>query len=186
MKGRALIKKQIVDSWSACVREDYLSQRINSERSLQASFWSQLNHRLGRNRRLFIEPRISAYDAGSKRAVYPDIVVCNSRQVIAVVELKYLPRAKPSYEKDIRTLDFIARKRKGITLANSRYSGPEVDAKEYGLSKLILFVWAGVHSGGTWQEERLFSDGYPSLRGSYLQLHCATKVSGEPEVYYYE
>jgi len=56
MKQRKYIQELIVDAWSDTVAHDYCRQRINSERSLQASFWSQINMRLPKNRRLFIEP----------------------------------------------------------------------------------------------------------------------------------
>ncbi|MCG7946626.1 MAG: hypothetical protein N0C84_09840 [Candidatus Thiodiazotropha taylori] len=186
MNGRGLIKSQIIDSWNGCIETDYARQRINSERSLQAAFWAQLNALLGANRRLFIEPRVSAKEEGETKTVYPDIVVCNTKEVIAVVELKYLPRGKPSYLKDVRNLDFLARKREGITVANSRYSGPEVDSKEYTLSKNILFVWAGVHMAQNEDQHQLYSEHYPSLKGSFLELHAATQQTAVPEVYYYE
>ncbi len=186
MKGRELIKSQIIDSWVESMKADYSRQRINSERSLQASFWAQLNARLGANRRLFIEPCVSAKEGGTAKRVYPDIVICNSQKVIAVIELKYLPRGRPSYLKDLRSLDFLAQKRKGITIANSRYNGPAVDSKEYGLSGKILFVWAGVHRVQNESSHQLYSDLFPSLKGSYLELHAATQISSSPEVYYYE
>ena len=186
MKGRGLIKSQIINSWVECIEADYTCQRINSERSLQASFWAQLNSRLRANRRLFIEPGVSASEEGKTKKIYPDIVVCNSREVIAVVELKYVPRGKPRYKKDLRSLDFLARKREGIIIANSRYSGPEVDSTEYGLSKKVLFVWARVHRTQNEEQHQLYSGSFPSLNGCYLELHAATQQSGTPEIYYYE
>jgi hypothetical protein len=186
MKGRRLIKSQIVDAWVDCVENDYASQRINSERSLQAAFWAHLNERLPANRRLFIEPGISLCTRHGSKKIIPDIVVCNSREVIAVIELKYRPQGPPSYLKDIRTLDLIARNRGAITIANSRYSGPKSDAREYTCSSRILFVWAGVHHALSDDNTALYSDDYPALSGSFLQLHAATSRNDSPDIYYYE
>lgn len=186
MKGRQLIKSQIIEAWEECINTDYSNQRINSERSLQASLWSQLNQRLGSNRRLFIEPGMSARDHNEVKQVYPDIVVCNSREVIAVIELKYLPRKKPDYRKDINTLDLIARHRHSMSISNDRYRGENIDSREYTLSKNILFVWAGIHAANQAQSEPLFSEEYSNLDNCYLQLHAATRSQRAADVYYYE
>lgn len=113
-------------------------------------------------------------------------MVCNKREVIAVVELKYNHRGKPRYSKDIGSPDFLARKGDGINVANSRYSGPEVDSKKYALSRNILSVWAGVHKAPIEEQHQLYSEPFPSLKGSFLELHAATKKTGIPEVFYYE
>lgn len=186
MKGRYLIKSQIIDSWMECVKKDYSHQRINSERSLQASLWAQLNKRLSKNRRLFIEPCILVERNGLKRKIYPDIVVCSTKEVISIIELKYQPKAKPKYSKDIRSLDFIARNRKSISIANDRYSGPIGEAKKYNLSEQILFVWAGIHKESNNDQDYMFNDGYSHLSDCFLQLHAATNNYLNPDIYYYE
>jgi len=186
MKGRGLIKAQILDAWSECMATDYANQRINSERSLQASMWAKLNDRLGKNRRLFIEPRMTVREGNKVKAVFPDLVVCNSRQVISIIELKYLPRAKPNYKKDINTLNLIAGNRAGVSIANERFQGPQADSTQYSLSKSIMFVWAGVHAASNDCKDQLFSEGRKNLTGCYLQLHAATHKSHGPDVYHYE
>ena len=70
-------------------------------------------------------------------------------------------------------------------MANYRYSGPEVDAKIYGLSKQILFVWAGVHRSEPDGSVSYFAEGHPRLTDCFLQLHAATSPTSSPEVYYY-
>jgi hypothetical protein len=180
MKQRFLIKQQIIRAWGRSIRGDYCKQRINSERSLQASFWSHLNQQLGKNRRLFIEPTVRL---GTKR-IMPDIVVCNSRSVIAAIELKYTPRAWPRFRKDIRSLAAIATTKRKVTIANDKYRGIEQDPRKYGLAESILFVWAGVHSKTEYESADLYSKGFPSLNGCYLELHAATRLSGAPKISY--
>ena len=146
MKLRRPLTKQIIKAWHNCITKDYSDQRINSERSLQASFWSRLNSSLSKNKRMFIEPNITFKTNKGMRRIIPDLVICNTKEVIRVIELKYGPRAKPKYAKDIRNLSRIAKHRADITISNARYQGVTVDGKRYCLSDNILFVLAGVHA----------------------------------------
>ena len=180
MKRRNLIKSKIIKAWEKSINIDYCSQRINSERSLQAAFWSHLNPLLSKNRRLFIEPRMTIKTKKGKRKIYPDIVVCNTKQVISVIELKYLPRTNPRYEKDIKKLALIAKKRNKISIANVRFLGTEKDSKEYTLSSNILFVWAGIHKKQT--DNFLYSNRFKSLENCYLQLHAETELNSKPKL----
>ena len=186
MRKRHTIKNIIIDSWKASIRADYLKQRINSERSLQASLWSQLNKKLPSNRRLFIEPPMRIWARGGYNKVYPDIVICSKKEVISVIELKYLPRAQPKYEKDIDTMALISRKRKQVSISNSRFRGSEVDSRDYTLSNNILFVWAGIHATPKKEITRLYSSKYKSLDGCFVQLHAETQHDDKPIIYHYE
>ena len=183
MKHRNLIKSQIIKAWEKSINTDYCSQRINSERSLQAAFWSHLNPLLSKNRRLFIEPRMTIQTPKGKKKIYPDIVVCNTKQVISVIELKYLPRTNPSYERDIKKLALIAKNRKQISIANVRFRGTEKDSRQYTLSSSILFVWAGIHKQLKQTNKILYSKGYKSLEKCYLQLHAETELISNPKIY---
>lgn len=180
---RAPLRRLLLDAFHTCIDVDYRAQRINSERSLQASLWSQLNVRLPPERRMFIEPRLALRAARGRRIVHPDLVICDTRSVIAVTEIKYLPRGRPNHAKDLRTLRTIARQRDRLFVSNARFRGPEADAREYGFSPRTLFVWAGVHrpwrSGG---ELPLLSAGAPELAGCFLQLHAETAVDELPTV----
>ena len=152
MAHRSPLKTTIIESWRECIENHYTLQRINSERSLQASFWSHLDEHLPKGRRMFIEPGISIKKTSGLKRVYPDIAICNTKEVIAIIELKYQQRAQPSYGKDIETLNTLSRYRKKLKLKNVRYRGEEADSKEYLFSSNMLFVWAGIH--GELKEER--------------------------------
>ena len=112
--------------------------------------------------------------------------MCSTKEVISIIELKYLPRGNPIYKKEIRNFDFIARNRKSISIANDRYSGPIGEAKIYGLSNRILFVWAGIHQECRNETEYMFNEGFTNLSECYLQLHAATRKDSDPNIYYYE
>jgi hypothetical protein len=171
----------MIQAWQASINNDYSSQRINSERSLQASFWSHLNNLLPHTRRLFIEPYIEICSSTGQKRVYPDLAVCNTKKVIAVLELKYTPRGRPKYEKDIRNLADIARHRRKIVVSNRRFRGLERDSQEYPLSKSILFVWAGVQAGENHSDQVYeYAKHHRILDDCYLGLHAETATVGTP------
>ncbi len=183
MTGRKFIESKIFHAWRTAIEVDYASQRINSERSLQAAFWAHLNMSLPKTRRLFIEPTLIVRTPAGNRRITPDIVICNTREVISIIELKYLPRAAPRYDKDLDSLATIARERRKISISNSRYRGPKGEPTEYSLSKSVLFVWAGVHADQGWEEKELFIGSRKVLKGSYLQLHAVTQHQENPKIF---
>jgi len=188
MNRRWLLESQIAQAWHDCISKDYSIQRINSERSLQASFWSRLNALLSKNRRMFIEPCMTIKTNGHVRKIFPDLVICNTREVIGIVELKYMPRATPNYKKDINSLSIIAKHREHITISNERYRGQAVDKKIYTLSKSILFVWAGVHTGINSTipkqiDELPYSAGHKELEGCFIEPHAETNKNSGPKIY---
>lgn len=173
MKNRTALRTQIDEAWLACIAEDYNRQRINSERSLQASFWSQLNHRLhAETRRMFIEPGMKSGTDGTR---FPDIVICNTEKVIAIIELKYTPRAIPNWKEDLGTFDWIHAHR-DISISNKRFRGAAVDEREYPLDPDLVFVWAGIHLPS---EERLGMHISEALALHFMELHHQTNVDVE-------
>jgi hypothetical protein len=186
MYERRLLQQQITKAWRQCIEEDYCIQRINSERSLQASFWSRLNLLLSKNRRMFIEPCLVIKTNTGTLRVYPDLVICNTKAVIGIVELKYQPRAKPNHIKDLATLSNVAQHRKHISISNQRFRGQFFDETVYSLSKHILFVWAGIHASTNSTNKSsvpLYSTGYDHLKGCFMELHAETTVNSLPKIY---
>ena len=177
MANRSLLKSQIREAWRQSIANDYAAQRINSERSLQASLWSNLNTLLApKTRRMFIEPCMST--PGLDRQLrYPDLVICNSRKVIGIIELKYQPRAQPRWRKDIDTFHFLATHRNVISISNSRFLGIAVDARTYPLARDVLFVWAGVQAPC---ELKLSEYVDSTLAPYFMSLHAQTQHSGAP------
>lgn len=181
---RKPLQKLIVKSWEDCIRRDYTEQRINSERSLQASFWSCLNENIQTktNRQLFIEMPITIKLRGYTKKVIPDIIICSPQKVIAVIELKYLPRGQPKHEKDIDTLSIISKHKDKIIVTNNRFRGNNKKSTKFSLSDNMLFVWASIHA----KEKNNISSSYSlgnKIKGCYLELHAETVENGEPDVY---
>jgi hypothetical protein len=179
MANRSLLKKQIREAWRQSISVDYAAQRINSERSLQASLWSNLNAILvPKTRRMFIEPCMSVPGLG-KQVRYPDLVICNSREVIGIIELKYQPRARPQWQKDVDTFHFLATHRETISISNSRFRGVAADARFYPLGSDVLFVWAGVHAPCDLILKKHVD---PILAPHFMALHAETQLSSAPNL----
>lgn len=185
MNRRNLLRKQIVQAWHEAITEDYQTQRINSERSLQASLWSRLNAILPtESRRMFIEPKLKAEvetleGQMSPELRFPDIVVCDTKEVIGIVEVKYLPRARPRWRKDLKTFKWIHEEREDLFIQNVRYRGVAVDDREYPIAEDVLFVWAGVHAlcGIDLTQEI-----EPPLSERFLALHAETTDGAHPKI----
>ncbi|HET6424144.1 MAG TPA: hypothetical protein VFG20_10700 [Planctomycetaceae bacterium] len=145
MKRRIPLRNNLIKAWLKC-KKDYDARRINSERTLQAALWAHLTAILRKDpirkhQRLFLEP-IFRVEAGT---VYPDLVICNCRTIIGVVEIKYLPRARPKFSKDLKTLAALASQRKNLKMENLRYRGVDTEQAEFQFSEHVLFCWAGIH-----------------------------------------
>lgn len=185
MSRRSVLRSQVKAAWHQAIVEDYQSQRINSERSLQASLWSKLNAMLPvATRRMFIEPAmrvpIAQVDGSEQQqSRFPDIAICNTKEVIGIIEIKYQPRALPSWRKDLETFHWIVSNRDAIRIANVRFRGIGMDEKEYPLARDVLFVWAGVHR--PWSS-RLLEQVNPELRECFLEVHAETSESGNPQL----
>jgi hypothetical protein len=179
MTARSLLRSQITDAWHQSIRQDYEGSRINSERSLQASLWSHLKDELSpTTRRMFIEPRMTV-GRTNQQVRYPDIVICNTRQVIGIIELKYLPRAQPSWRKDLLTFQWIEDNRTTITVSNARYRGLAENRRVYPLAKDVLYVWAGVHAASSVCLDNLVR---ADLAPTFLPLHAETDCFGKPRI----
>jgi hypothetical protein len=175
MNRRSVLRRQIAEAWEKTMLGDYAAQRINSERSLQASVWAHLNAILPADtRRTFIEPRLSL-PSGVRRVRCPDIVICSRRLVIGIVEVKYKPRGRAEWRKDLDTFRWIADNRETIRISNVRFRGVAADARSYPLSRNLLYVWAGVHAAC---ELDLAECIEPALSSRFMALHAETHDSG--------
>jgi len=157
-----------------------MDQVISSERALQVHLAARLLDlfwEAGVNRRVFVEP---AMRLKSGQRVHPDLLICNTRAIIGVVELKYQPKQVPKYAKDFATFEALAAHGTNIEIDSKRYRGPDPGRGRYALDTSPLYVWAGVYRGPI----RTVPDQWPSFcaRNQLMVLHAATQEDDEPEV----
>ena len=179
---RSYLRQHLIRAWCSCIRNDYNQQKINSERTLQAAFWCRLARGLKPQMRLFIEPVLRL---DTDRSVIPDIVVCNTRSLICIIELKYLPRVLPRTRKDIDNLCEIAtlcQQGHQIEFEHRRYRGKHAAPARYRLVSSTLHVWAGIHADDDCEHVGNFSEECTALEGRYLQLQAITREAGPPDI----
>ena len=178
MQGRTLLRRHLKEAWRHTITGRYCARQINSERGLQAFLVADLLALFERDnvlRSVFIEPAIRAGADAIQRK--PDILICDSKQIIGVVELKYQPRMMANTTKDLETLSWMAEHPTGIHLQNTRYRGPARAGREYGLATNAVLCWAGVHRGIA----APLSDKIPrELRQHFMELHAITHADREP------
>lgn len=179
MSKRALLREHLTTAWQQTVNKQYLDQTINSERGLQVHFCAALikifeNEAL--KRRLFIEPNLRTATSESR---FPDVVICNSKHVIGIVELKYVPRGRPDIAKDIATLEFAVLHGEKLTIANERFLGVHKDARAYPLASDAVLCWAGIYKG---ERVNIISRLSENVRPHFLQMNALTLPDADPNV----
>lgn len=166
-------------AWADTIRSAYLDQVISSERALQVHFTARLMDLFWEDsvkRRVFVEPKMQL-DTGAR--VHPDLLICNSRSIIGVVELKYQPKIRPQYEKDFATFESLAAEGTNIRIENRRFRGPEGGGGRFALSADAMYVWAGVYRGPVRDIPGFETDIGPK---QLLVLHAATSARDAPKI----
>jgi hypothetical protein len=186
MQSRSFLRSHLARAWNKTLKCEYSQQLINSERGLQIYFCRHLldefsKAHVSQSRRLFIEPRLTR---SSKPTVakYPDIVICNTRSVIGIVEIKYLPRVRPKFDKDLETLDWVLAHSKELELSNDRYRGKGAQAKKYPLSNDAVLCWGGVYAAPKKESITLTKVPAAPINQRVFVLHAITHDEAEPDV----
>ncbi|BAP89113.1 uncharacterized protein E1O_19820 [Burkholderiales bacterium GJ-E10] len=182
MGRRALFHKHLLSAWEKTITLAYGRQLINSERGLQVFFCKFLLDAfdadgVARNRRLFVEPRLSL-PGPAPEPRYPDIIVCNTQRIVGVVEIKYQPRGRPNFRKDIETFEWMLRHAADLTISNDRYLGVAGSAREYPLATDAVFCWAGVYRG--LKAVEIKARNFPDNR--FVAMHAVTVAGHSPRI----
>lgn len=177
MAQRSLLRSQLARAWRQTIEVAYGEQLINSERGLQVHFCHQLLSQFkvdAVSRRIFVEPCFVDAE-GQVRS--PDVVICHTRSIIGVVELKYLPRVRPEYEKDLSTLQWFAKSGGEVALSNERYLGVGAQTiKKFSLASDAVLCWAGVYRAPRAEVEAHAE----SLGRRFYCLHAITSPNEVP------
>lgn len=180
MQRRVPFRRHLFEAWRQTIEVQYQGQLINSERGLQVYFCAALLRVFDAakiKRRIFVEPRLSSGSA--VEYYYPDIVICNTRYIIGLVELKYLPRGRPDYRKDVSTLEFAASNPAGLAITNDRFLGVTADNRPYPLAPDAVLCWGAVYTGKPLNVRARVSN---ALRVRFLQLDAVTAANKPPAV----
>lgn len=177
MSNRSLLRQHITSAWRETVESVYPKRLINSERGLQVHFCHKLFAQFGDlKRQVFVEPCFVS-PSGAVRS--PDIVVCHSKSIIGVIELKYMPRVSAEFSKDLQTLEWFHSGADSMTLSNDRYLGEEITSPTFELAPDALLCWAGIYRGPKIDIE-LHGE---ALGRRFLSLHAVTAPGKHPELF---
>ena len=172
MTHRSILREHLRQAWRTVISERYHQQLIDSEASLQVHFGAALLRRFevkSPTFRIFVEPTIRLLKPSIHKK--PDLVICNQRRIIGMVELKYVPRARAAYRKDLETLEHLSKHRLKFEISNARYLGPQKATKRYGLAADAVLCWAGVYSGRRIADQAFTN---AEAREDFLALHALT------------
>lgn len=181
MTVRKLLSDQLTDAWENTIRKSYDKRLINTEHGLHAHFYSYLRDQFSEDS---VEDQRHVYFEQSfvvgERTLRPDLVICNGRQIIGVVELKYAPRSllklvSDGVSKDIETLRAFLGKEE-VNLVVERYLGPEPEVKKYSLGKDALLCWAGVYKAPHSPFDEVD-------RRDFVDLHAVTSDKDKAKIY---
>ncbi len=86
--------------WCGSIARDYKAGQITTERCLQAALYCAIRSEL-KEIEVYVEPGLMYYDKGSPR-YRPDIVLCNSEQILLIGEIKFMPHWYPEFKPDIK------------------------------------------------------------------------------------
>lgn len=86
-------------AWDSAVRA-YEGGRVNSESTLQAILYAALTESLP-SATVLCEPQLAGEGLG---ATFPDLVVISGSEVVAAIEIKFVPHYYPRFERDLEKL----------------------------------------------------------------------------------
>lgn len=98
--------------------EDYKKRKINSEHCLQASIYRHLVNEFPETYTVYAEAVVKLSEAtklsDEKTVAKIDLLICRNHDVVAAIEIKYIPRDKPKIKcvrKDLTSLSCISKRR---------------------------------------------------------------------------
>jgi hypothetical protein len=171
---RHLLRQQLIKAWEKTIRGPYADMRINSEHGLQVHFCLALFQIFQcdeTKREIFVEPTLLLGPPETQKRRIPDLVICNSRQVIGIIELKYAPRSLPTYDKDLETLSLIKASSETLKISNERFRGP-AQARPFSVAENLVLCWAAVHEEKPFPVD--FEQKAQDMGSHYLELRAIT------------
>lgn len=180
MPGRSLLRRQLRTAWDEAIKA-YNAQWINTESDLQFRLCHALlclfdRHPESENRRRIYQQatlRKSHFIKSLAKTRHPDVVICDTRdRIIGIVELKYTPRAKPSVDKDVSSLEWYMEE--GVAFLPERYRGDGTAMSALLVAEDAVLCWAGIYAS-----DRTEHDLEEKARGNlsartFLPLHAKT------------
>ena len=91
--------EKLKNIWMTWVESSYLEGRITTERGLQSNLYAHIL-REEPDWKVYVEPGFYPPD-GMTAQYKPDLVICDSRNILAIIEIKFVPHHYPQYISDL-------------------------------------------------------------------------------------
>lgn len=166
------------------IKESFLQQKINTERLLQAEFYRQLKDRLTDPvYNVWVEP-VLAFRENDIELTHkkPDIVITKEKEVVGVIELKFVPWAEADYIEDINKLEKLSREGGNkIYLLQNIYSGEwhKDEESSFTISSNLLSVFAVIAKKNSYALDK---NKWQELSLPVKFVHLIGEISGKKEV----
>jgi hypothetical protein len=99
-----MFDKHTLGQISKTILDEYNSGTMASERHLQAVIFNSIRPILSsKGLSLLIEPTIQTKKDCAITGIIPDMLIVNKNEVLAIIEIKYVPYGYPKFEKDFET-----------------------------------------------------------------------------------
>jgi hypothetical protein len=165
------------------VGRDYKDGLINSESCFQAVLYKVLREQItdASDTKVFVEPVIKYYDSGSPQ-YKPDLVICQNKKILAIIELKFAPNWDPKIKADLDKLNLLANQ-DGIAdkyYVSRKPRTGEWEDREYEITPSTVFIIAVI--GKHTSKSVNYNSIKPSIDGmNYANRFClmSGKVYGE-------
>lgn len=147
------IRKTILDTWQKEIYDCYESGNLCSEKQLQAELYHQLrlfSKQETRQLKVWVEPTLKLPRENGTGTIKPDLLLSSGNEVIAIVELKYVPYKEARFQDDIRKMYNLSKYQGLIRLETDPNTGNYYDKadKHLTVAKDILCVFAAICKGG--------------------------------------
>ena len=149
------IEKILVYTWKVKIRDGYLAGLYCSEKNLQADMYHHLV--MYKKYKVWVEPSLKIYpepggdDKKSEQTIRPDLMISAGNEVIACIELKYVPHAYAMLQTDIDKLRMFTNqpRNKTISLQVDPATG-EWEDEGFTIAEDLLSVFAVIADENAW------------------------------------
>lgn len=132
------LKTQLENAWH-CAAIAYQQGKIATEATLQASLYHHLLVQLDDSFNILCEPTVVINQTTYK----PDLMVLCDGQIVAVLELKFVPQHYAQDKKDIKKLSIYAKHRAPVNLVLNAQTG-RYSKQQHVFAPNCLFVFAAI------------------------------------------
>lgn len=162
--------------WEKDIKEEYYNERINSERCLQAVLYHYFRECLGEKCGIFVEPKFDykSEEIGGLKNKTPDLVITFEENILAIIELKFVPQGYATYMEDFKK--FLSEEKymgEGVWMQIDKTTGKWKQDKVFKITKKTVYIFLAVANT---ESEALYREDVLKMLTSELKYNLAEKT----------